>query len=63
MAAYSLVVEGVKNCNKNFATLQVGVPIVERIGWKSGSPLQVCLGILPNPYKMLGLQLTGFILL
>ena len=34
MAVYSLVVEGVKNCNKNFATLQVGVPIVERIGWK-----------------------------
>ena len=30
MTVYSLPVEGVKNCSKNVANLQVGVPIAEK---------------------------------
>ena len=60
ITVYSLAVDGVKNFSKNFANLLAGVPITERIGWEDGSPLQVFLGILPNPYKMPGLEPTGF---
>ena len=47
---YSLDVEGVKNFSKNFANLQVGLPIAERIGWKGGSSFRISLWNLPNPY-------------
>ena len=60
---YSLVVEDVKNCNKKFANMQVGVPIAERIARKRGNPLQVSIWILSNSYKMLSLETTGFTLL
>ena len=53
----------VKNFSKNFANLSVGVTIAETIERKGGIPLQVSLWILPDPYKMPGLEPTAFILL
>ena len=41
MTVYSLAVEGVKNCSKNFANLLVGVPIAKRIVQKGASSLQL----------------------
>ena len=63
MTLYSLAAEGVTSFSKNFVILWLGVPIAERIGQKGGIPLRVSLWILPNPYKMPGLEPTGFILL
>ena len=49
-----------KNCSKNFANRNVGLPIVEKIWWKSGGPFWVSLWILYR-YKMPGVEPTGFI--
>ena len=43
--------------------MQVGVSTAERIRRKADSQLRIFLRILSDPYKMTGLEPTGFILL
>ena len=45
---------------KNFAILYVGVPISDKIGWKGGTPSLIGLYILARPYKIPGLEPTGY---
>ena len=63
MTLYSLAVKGVKDCSKRFASLLLGVLIVDGAGWKCGSLFWVSSWILPNPCEMRGLELTCFIIL
>ena len=41
MTVNSLAVEGVRNFSKNFANLQVGVPVAESVGQKGVISLRV----------------------
>ena len=43
--------------------MQVGVSTAERKRWKADSQSRIFLRVLSNPYKMSGLEPTGFILL
>ena len=60
MAVYSLANESVKNFSKNFVGRCIN-------SWKNRArrwySIAVSLWILPNPYKVPGLEPTGFILL
>ena len=48
VTVYSCSVKGVKNGNKNFASLLVGLPIADKILRKGGSPLLVSLCTFSN---------------
>ena len=52
----SIYVRGDKIGTKNFANLQVGVPIVDKIGWNLGQLLITGLWTFGLPYKIPGLE-------
>ena len=54
---------GPENGSKNFASLQVGVPIADKIGQKGSSPFLGSLCTFPNLYKQPGLDPTGLMFL
>ena len=60
---YLFSVKGVKNGSKNFASLQVGVPIAEKIVVKGGSPNLVSLCTFLNQYEILGQGPTDLMVL
>ena len=55
----SLDVRGDKIGNKDFANLQVGVPIVDKIGLNFGQLLITGLWTFELPYKIPGLEPLG----
>ena len=56
---YSLVVMGSSIGTKNFASLYVGVPMVNKIGLKDGMSLVTSFHTLAKPYIIPGLEPEG----
>ena len=56
---YSLIVWGSSTGTKNFASLYVGVPMIDKIGLKDERPSVTILWTLPEPYILPGLKPEG----
>ena len=59
LLVYSLIVWGSSTGTKNFATLYVGVPMIDKIGLKDERPSVTILWTLPEPYILPGLEPKG----